>query len=197
MLNWSKILKREGLRSVSGKIEITQYIILGIAIFASVTDLIWGKIFNWFTALIAIFGIFASFYFMGWTGVGQSVLGVIAGFILYGWMFGLRFMGGGDVKLLMALGAWGGLHYTEEVAILGVMVGGVMSLLILIFTGKIIDFSKRLYSFLLSIFVKELEIQTIKVDKTLTMPFGIPLSIAAIWVAFIHPFEKWGITLWP
>jgi prepilin peptidase CpaA len=182
---------------VFGQIELFHYGILVISITAIITDLIWGKIFNWFTLPTALSGLVLSSYFLGWSGGLQSTLGLAAGFIFYGWMFGLRILGGGDVKLLMALGAWGGFRYTEEVALLGLILGGLFSLGLLIVSGKIVGFSRRMYHFLLSVFVKELELQFPKVDKTLTMPFGIPISIAAMWIAIASPLEGWGIHLWP
>jgi prepilin peptidase CpaA len=181
---------------VFGKIEIIHVSILAISFVVVITDFLWGKIYNWLTVTSALAGFFMSVYLMGWQGAGQSLLGIVVGFLCYGWMFRLGFMGGGDVKLLMALGAWGGYRYAEEVALLAILVGGGLSLLILTFTGKIIGFLRRFHLTLLSIYVKELEFQPPQVDKTLTMPFGIPISIAAVWAVFSHPLETWGM-LWP
>ena len=98
---------------MSGKIEFINYVILSVAIIAAMTDLFSGKIYNWLTVPTALGGFLAAGMCFGWTGIGQAFLGFIAGFVLYGWMFGLRFVGAGDVKLLMALGAWGGFRYTR------------------------------------------------------------------------------------
>ena len=125
---------------MSGKINFINYVVLSICGFAIVTDLIWGKIFNWFTLPTAIAGLIVSTYLLGWHGGFQALLGIIAGLLFYGWMFGIGIIGGGDVKLLMALGAWGGFHYIEEVAILGVILGGVFSFGILVFSGKLFNF---------------------------------------------------------
>jgi prepilin peptidase CpaA len=182
---------------MSGKINFVNYAILFIAVFASTTDLLWGKIFNWFTLPCALAGMATSFYLAGWNGVFQAVLGLVAGFVFYGWMFGLKVMGGGDVKLLMALGTWGGFRYTEEVAILGVLVGGVFSIGILLYKKRIFSFSQKLYRFLLSLMIKDLSLEIPKIDRTLTLPFGIPISIAAVWVAYGHPLEHLGFLLWP
>ncbi len=180
-----------------GKIDFISYVILGAAVAVTVMDLLRGRIYNWFTIPFALCGFLVSSFCLGWQGSGQALLGFLAGFLFYGWMFGLRILGGGDVKYLMALGAWGGWRYAEEVAILGILIGGLMSFGILCITGRIFDFLRRIREFLLSIFISELEVQLPKVDKTSKMPFGIPISIAAVWVAFAHPFESLGIQLWP
>jgi Flp pilus assembly protein protease CpaA len=181
---------------VLGKIEFIKYLILGVSAIATLTDLLFGKIYNWITIPTAVGGILASYYFLGWPGVGQALLGLSCGILLYGWLFGLRVIGGGDVKLLMAFGAWASPEYTLEVALLGIVIGGAFAFVILLVSGRLAGFLFRLYNFLLSIFIKELEVQLPKVDKTFTMPFGIPLSIAAVWVAFANPFVHMG-GLWP
>lgn len=178
-------------------VHVTQSAILVLAFFSIVTDLLWGKIYNWLTLPALLLGLVFSFSTTGLSGLGQGALGVFAAFVLYGWMFGLRFLGGGDVKLLMALGAWGGLSYTEEVAILAIFIGGLFGLVSLAYTGKLTAFCKKIYSSLISLFVPGLEFIPPKIDKTLTMPFGVPISIAAVWIIFWHPFESWGIALWP
>jgi prepilin peptidase CpaA len=155
-----------------------------ISVIATITDLFFGKIYNWLTAPAALIGLGVSFYLFGWSGILQSVAALLVGLALYGWIFGIRMIGGGDVKLLMALGAWGGIRYTFDVALLGVVLGGAMSIGVLLYKGKLFAFSRRMYYFLLSVLIKELEPQALKVDKNIKMPFGIPISIAAVWVAF-------------
>ena len=179
-----------------GKIEFIKYLILGVAAVATLTDLFFGKIYNWITVPTAVGGILASYYFLGWAGVGQSLLGLAVGMLLYGWLFGLRVMGGGDVKLLMALGAWAGPEYTAEVALLGILIGGAFAFVMLMVTGRLPGFIRRLHKFILTVFIKELEVEMPKVDKAFTMPFGIPLSIASVWVAFANPFLHFT-GLWP
>jgi prepilin peptidase CpaA len=112
-------------------------------------------------------------------------------------MFWLGVMGGGDVKLLMALGAWGGLAFTEEVAVLGVLLGGALAVALLASRGRLLAFIGKMRRFLLTVFVKELELELPKVDRKLTMPFGIPIAAAAIWSAVAHPLLSWGFRPWP
>jgi prepilin peptidase CpaA len=181
---------------VFGKIDSAQTIILFTSLVAVITDLRSGKIYNWLTLPVFAMGIIISSFAHGWIGFGESLLAAVAALALYGWMFGLRILGGGDVKLLMALGACGGLKYTVQVAILGVLLGGLMSLGILVYKNRLKGFLKRLYGFLFSVFVPELEVLPLKVDQNLTMPFGIPIAVAAVWVIFGNPFVCLGIELW-
>lgn len=193
---------------MSGKISFLSIALIFISVFAAVTDFLWRKIFNLLTVPAALAGFLFSLYYIGLEGLGDSLLGFCAGFVLYGWMYGLNIVGGGDVKLLMALGAWGGFRFSVEVAVLGVLIGGAISFLILLFAGRLVGFVQRMYVFLLSVVVHELEFQAPKVDQTLTMPFGISISIAAIWTNLSHPLNgllngslnslihSWGFQLW-
>lgn len=163
-----------------------------LALVASVTDVARGRIFNWLT-LPMTFGAFVYAAFtQGWSGLGHSLLGFGLGLLFYGWMFWIGVLGGGDVKLLMAFGAWGGAQYVGEVAIMGILLGGVMSAIMLLVQGHFMHFSKKVYRFVLSLVVKELEVEMVQINRKLTMPFGVPISCAALWVLLGHPLEHWG-----
>lgn len=170
--------------------------ILGFSLAAGACDLRWGRIFNWLTLPMMISGLVAAPVVGGSEALAGSFLGVAAGLLLYGWLFWLRAIGGGDVKFLMGLGAWGGFAYVVEVALLGIVLGGVMAVGILIVKGRMASFASRMYRFLLTLFTKELELESPKIDSRLKMLFGIPMAVAAIWAAFARPFEQLGVTLW-
>ncbi len=163
---------------------------------AAVMDLLRGRVYNWFTFPLMLAGIVVSALMGGWGGAGVSLLGILAGFLLFGWMFWFGAMGGGDVKLLMALGAWGGWRYATDVAVLSVLIGGVIALSILLVKGRLPRFLRMLHRFLLTLFVKELETETPKIDWKLTFPYAVPIAVAAVWVAVDNPLIRWGMRLW-
>jgi prepilin peptidase CpaA len=173
---------------VTGPINIAIYILAAVA---SVTDVALGRIFNWLTLPMMLGAFVYATATQGWSGLGHSLLGFILGLLFYGWMFWIGVLGGGDVKLLMAFGAWGGAHYVGEVALMGILLGGVMSILMLLFQGHLANFFKKLYRFVLSLVVKELEVEMVQVDRKLTMPFGVPISLAAVWVLLGNPLGMW------
>jgi prepilin peptidase CpaA len=182
---------------VFGKTELLTYGIAGIGVVALVTDLVWGRIFNWLTLPALLSGMAVSFHVGGLSLLGASALGVFLGLVFYGPLFAARWIGGGDVKLLMAFGAWGGPQFVTEVALLAILVGGVMAFVILVSRGKIRGFAQRMFRFFLSLFVRELEIEAPQIDHKLQMPFGIPIVIASVWISYADPFEKWGMRVWP
>ena len=165
-----------------GKIEVVNGVILSISLIAAVTDFFWGKIYNWLTAPAVLCGILASGYFMGLEGVGLSVCGCCVGLGIYGGFFALKMMGGGDVKLLMALGALGGVYFTVHVATVSILIGGAMSFVFLLVSGKITSFLSRITLFLMSLLIKELEPHFPKIDQSSVMPFGVAIALGAFGV---------------
>jgi prepilin peptidase CpaA len=158
-------------------ITIPAVAIVFLALAASFTDVARGRIFNWLTIPMAISALIFAFATQGFSGLAHSLLGMGLGLLLYGWMFFFHMLGGGDVKLLMAFGAWGGIQFVEQVAVMGIILGGVMALAMIGFRAK----------------------EPGKTAKKQMMPFGVPISIAAIWVQFGHPVEyfaeHWGLHL--
>ena len=169
---------------------LTNIIPISITIISSIafaTDVFSGRIFNWLTFPAIFFGLIAVFAMSGGSALLNSALGAVTALILFGFLFFFKFIGGGDVKFLMALGAWGGFHFTLEVALLSILLGGIMAIIILIFRGRALDFALRMHQFLLSVFVKEFEIEKPQFDSKHQMPFGIPMAIAAIFLTWKGP----------
>lgn len=169
--------------------------VLALSLGGAVTDLLWGRIFNWMNGLGVVSGLAASAFLAGWAGLLSSALAVLAALLLYGWIFWVGAMGGGDVKFLMALGAWGGWHFILQVAFLGIIVGGALALSTLLFKRRLGDFLGRLHRFVLTLVLKELKAEPLRIDHRQTMPFGIAIALAAAWVALANPFVWLGAHL--
>ncbi len=179
-----------------GQIEPIHLCIIVIAFTAAITDSIYKKIYNWLTLPAIVLGPIVSFYLLGPSGGLASICAIALGLALYGWMFWLGAMGGGDIKLLMAFGAWGGIGFVLDVALLSVLVGGFLAVLLLLFKGRLVQFYRKISHFFLTLMTKELEVELPKVDHKLKMPFGIPMAIAAIWIVVDNPFVKFGVRPW-
>jgi prepilin peptidase CpaA len=73
---------------------------------ATFTDLRTRLIPNWLVLPFLAAGITVSGWLRGWHGIGQSLLGLGLGLLVYGLLFWMGGMGAGDVKLAAAIGAW-------------------------------------------------------------------------------------------
>lgn len=163
-----------------------------LAVVSILTDLLFGKIYNWTTLPAVVLGLLLSFILLGWQGGALALLSVLLALLLYGGLFWLGVMGAGDVKLLMALGAWGGVGFTFQVAVLGILCGGVYGLFLLLFRGQLLDFYLRVQQFLLALMLRDLEVQPLHLNPRRKMPFGVPLCIAAVLIVHFQPFHWMG-----
>jgi len=178
---------------VSGQIDLFQIVVIIFSIVVISTDLIHGKIYNWLTFPGIITGIIYSIWTGNLEGLALSLAAIVIAFLIYGSLLFLRVLGAGDVKLLMALGAWGGVEYTLKVSFLGIMLGGVFAFIILLYKRKLMNFFYKMYYFFATLVIRDLEVIFPKADEKLKMPFGLAISAAACWVAFGTPFRSLGL----
>lgn len=168
-------------------------VLLIVGLGAVATDLWRRKIYNWLTFPAMVCGMAWMTWSAGMPGLGRSLAGMLAAAGCFGIFMGLRWLGAGDVKLLMAFGAWGGARYSLEVALFSIILGGILTLLVMALTGRLIGFLRRLHQFLRSLLIRELEVEPLAIDRRFRLPFAIPLVIAAISEALGNPLQSWGI----
>lgn len=86
-------------------IPISLGILAGLVLVASLLDLIWRRIPNGLTVGAALMGIAVGFWETGASGLSLSILGLLLGFMLFLPGYLLRMTGGGDLKLMAAVGS--------------------------------------------------------------------------------------------
>jgi len=110
-------------------------------------DLKERKIPNKITFTGILIGILFNIITGGWMGLLQSLLGMFAGLAIFFLPFVMGGMGAGDVKLMGAIGALMGWEFSLMTALYSAIVGGVMVIIHLLYTGKLREtFKKMLYS---------------------------------------------------
>ena len=109
--------------------------VFAISLAAMATDLKWRRIPNWLT----VSAMFAGFAFHGITAGTEGLLLASGGFCVgFGFLFVLWCIGGGgggDVKLMGALGAWMGALPTLFVFVLSAFMGFVCLLAMMVWSG--------------------------------------------------------------
>jgi len=101
---------------------------LAVLIVATVTDIRSRRIPNWLSFPFLLGGLVVSTWIDGWHGLGQSLIGMLLGGLVYGVLAMMGGMGMGDVKLCAAIGAW---IWWQQLAFALVMIavaGGIMAL---------------------------------------------------------------------
>lgn len=176
-----------------GPIELMGACAIGLGSCVAIwTDLRRGKIYNWLTAPLFIAGM-AYHAFLG-EGPLFALGGACVGGIALVWMYALRYLGAGDVKFAIAVGAWGGAQYAFDVVLLSLVLGAVLAL-------SVLALKKRLPETLLKIQLLLTGLSSSGLrdpgwDRNLKMPFGVPLAIAAVWEFAADPIRALGGPAW-
>lgn len=158
--------------------EQLRAIAVGIAIFGGVYDFFTNRIPNWWTYPAMAIGICISAFYGGWTGAGMAALAVLAAFFLYFFLFVFGVMGAGDVKLLMAIGAFAEPKFIFWVAIVAIFVGGVYAVIDLIFAGRLVQFVRNLLRFVRPIFFPAYLREPLELNKDRKFSYGVSIAIA-------------------
>lgn len=110
-------------------------VVIGVGLAACVTDLRSRRIPNVLTFGAAVAAFIYSLATGGWAGLGGSMLGWVIGAAVFFVPFALGGLGGGDVKLLGALGAWLGPAGAIWVGLYTGIAGGVMAIAVALASG--------------------------------------------------------------
>ncbi len=108
-----------------------QQIVVGLVLLAAAWDIRCHKIPNGLTLAGILCGLIFHYYCAGWGGLLFSLQGAVAGLLFLLALFSWGDIGGGDVKLLVAIGALGGTSFVAAVALAMGVVGGLLALILM------------------------------------------------------------------
>jgi prepilin peptidase CpaA len=161
-------------------------LLLGLVLGAAVYDVRYRRIPNWLTLLGVVLGVaLNTFLYQGWPGLRLSLAGLALAFGIYLFLYALRAMGAGDVKLMAAVGAVVGWQNWFGIFVVTAVVGGVMSL-ILITARKRVQKTMFNVAFILSemrsgrpayLANEELDVKS---NKALGLPHGAVIAVGTI-----------------
>lgn len=171
--------------SASASLLWTHYLLTGVGIVATCTDLWRQKIYNWLTLPAIVFALGLSFAQQGLGGLGNSLLGFLLGGILYLILGLLGAMRGGDIKLAAAVGACLGWKLTVSALYYGAILGGIFAIIWSAYHGTLFKTLKKVWRVLYAMAAPgmrpDVELQE---SETKPMPYGVAISwgaIAAVW----------------
>lgn len=127
---------------------------LALGVGAAVIDLWIGKVPSWLTYPAVLAALVGHSIIGGWhggpgqIGLSGSLLGLVVGFgpMLVFWLLGG--IGGGDTKLMGALGALGGWRFVLAVLIYSMAAAAVMAVVVMIQRGIVLRTLKRMWNML-------------------------------------------------
>ncbi|RYD90362.1 MAG: peptidase [Sphingomonadales bacterium] len=159
---------------LGGYLHYGLLVALAIALLvAAATDWRRRQIDNWLNLAIVVG---APFYWWAsglslWPGVAIQLGVGVAAFAVFAAFFALKWMGGGDVKLLTALALWIEPEWFLKLLIMMALVGGVLTLVL-----------------------GAWHIARRQRDK-LSIPYGVAIAIAGLWVIGTHYLPSAQATL--
>jgi prepilin peptidase CpaA len=160
---------------------------VGVAAIGCATDLRSRRIPNWLTFGAALAGVVTHTAIGGWAGLAQAAGGWCVGLLLFLPFFLLRGMGGGDVKLLAALGAWLGPGSTLWLAAWSAICGGAFAIVVATARGYTGQALTNVWGILM--FWRVMGVQphpgvTLESAKGPRLPYSLPIAAGL------------GLTLW-
>lgn len=121
----------------------------------------------------------------GWAGLATSLLGLLVGFAVFLPLFLLRGMGGGDVKLMAAIGALAGPQNCLLIFVLTALIGGVLAVALLLWKGGLAAALGNC-----AFIIKELACGrlpharrpqlTIDSDQAVSLPYAVPMALGSL-----------------
>ncbi len=184
-------------------IDCVLLLTLGVALY---TDLTRGKVYDWLTVPAIGLGLLVNFFAGGVDTaqgnrlagfLGQPFMASLAGLALALGIFGLAYLlhmlGGGDVKLLAAVGALMGWRFFLEAAILTACVGAVIAVGVLIWRGRLIE---GLKSSLLALvaprrFTRRQQSAPPGAAEMITIPYSVAIVIGTVAAWLLSSMGGW------
>lgn len=165
------------------------FVTLALIVGATI-DGIMLKVPNWLTFPFIISGWIFSICFPGegntwYGGLGYSLAGTAVAFLLLYPFCAINFMGAGDVKLLMGVGAWVYVTHTWYAFCVTVVIGAIMGVVMAWRAGEFEKHYAQFWLVINEVFVlrdpqKIAEVAAERKPSMLLLPYGIPIAIGSI-----------------
>jgi len=140
---------------------------------------------NWLTFPMFFAGLSYGAITGGWEGFGESLIGAAVGLACLMPLYAVGGMGAGDVKLMAGMGAFVGATVTFYAFVVTVVVGAVMALIMVWWSGKFQHHLSNAYLiwFEWTTIRNPRELSAIAAERKPRMsllPYGIPICIGSI-----------------
>lgn len=159
-----------------------------VAAGAAVTDVHGARIPNVLTVSGAIAGLAAHASWADGAGAAASAVGALTGLAVFFPFFALGGMGGGDVKLMAAIGAWIGWRDVVSTALYAAVAGGVLALAVSLATGYLataLGNLRRLVRYWRVVGLRPEPSLTLESGRGPRLPYAVPILVGlvgALWL---------------
>ena len=157
-----------------------------LAAVSCASDLRTRRIPNSIVLVGSAVGLITNALIAGPTGVGSSLAGGAVGLALFLPFFVLGGMGGGDVKLMAALGSLLGPGSILRLAVAAAVVGGCCALIVAAWNGRLGEMLRntaRLLAFWARSGLVPSPEQNLEAAGALKIPYAVPILVGTLFVA--------------
>jgi prepilin peptidase CpaA len=159
-----------------------------LAIVTASTDLVARRIPNPIVLCGLVGALFVQVWLHGlWSGAAVWAEGAVAGFAVLFPFYLLRGMAAGDVKLLMAIGAWVGPGIALHIALATFLVGGAWSLVVVARGGKLRQLMQMVVRCLSSWILGTAGVAVAPAQQQASLgslPYGVAIAAGTVGVLF-------------
>lgn len=174
--------------------ELLWLLAVFIAGWAGVLDWRYHRIPNWLTVTGLMAGLVLNALLGGWSGVRSSLLGAALGIGLVFPFYLLRAMGGGDWKLVGAMGGIVGPGALLNVLFVAAVAAGVFALVMVIAKGRSGETLRNMGSMLGSLARMQMPGPEVSLDnpQSARIPFGVAVATAVFLCAAQEAWRFFG-----
>lgn len=170
------------MNSLTIAIDVCSLLLLALCAY---WDIRFRKIPNWATLPGIVLGLGMNSLFRGWVGLRASGIGFLVGFAALLVLFVLSWMGGGDVKLMAAVGALKGYPFVVSALFYSLIVGVVIGVVMLIWNRRALRAFKNIFLVVASRVSPLIPKQNIDPKETQKLPFGLAIVFGTLWAMIV------------
>ena len=153
--------------------------------YCSYTDLKFRKIYNHITLPAVVIGIGLNSYLWGWKGLEYSMAGFLIGFLILIIFFWVGGLGGGDIKLLAAIGALKGYPFILYATFYAILVGGILAIVVLVKNGSLFCCLKNILYQIWFFFLPGHSRAPKHPVLNHQIPFGLAICLGTLWALIL------------
>jgi prepilin peptidase CpaA len=157
---------------------------LTVATVGAVKDIRARRIPNWLTYSGLIAALFVRIALGGWAGLRGGLAGMLFAGGIFFLLFLLGGMGGGDVKLMAAVGAWVGFAQVGILLIVSAIAGGLLAAGYMLVHKKILETLRNMAEIVRHHLTAGFEphpLLNVRQEGTLRMPYGLAIAIGTFY----------------
>lgn len=166
-------------------------IILLVFLIALYFDLRYQRIPNLLCTVTLLTGFIVQCYFAGWAGLLSALIGATLALIILFPAFYFRLLGGGDVKLMVAIGAFLDVNWLLWTLVYALMAGAITSLFLALYKLGWQAFKEILLHYLRCLYLRQFIRASNPDFLKMQIPYAPALALGWLWACSQNETVLW------